>query len=158
MRTRSIGLAFVIWMIALVSVGTISVHAAGPEYMNFWTEPFAEVDETCTGELVEITGTIRHHVVFVNDGAGGFHGNGIFVMSASGVSEGGTSYVASFTDQLSQYFAPGDAGSVGTAPFSFRLISNDGSPNLYVTGTFHITVNANGEVVTSWSDLTIVCR
>ena len=146
-------------LVALLLTGaTTQVLAAGPEYMNRWIQPFAEVDETCTGELVEITGTIRHHVVFVNDGADGFHGNAIIVGNASGVSEGGTRYVASFVDQLSEYFASDEAAAVGTAPFFFHLISNDGSPNLYVTGRFHVTINANGEVVTSWSELAIDCR
>lgn len=145
------------WLI-LVSSAVAPVLAAGPEYMNFWTEPFSEEVESCSGEPVEISGTLRHHVVFVADGRGGFHGNGIFVGTASGVSESGTRYVSSFTDQLSQYFAPGDGASVGSGPLSFRLISTDGSDNLYVRGRFHVTVNAIGDVVASWADLVVVCR
>ncbi len=158
MRSLRGGLAVGIGIAVLLTIAATPVLAAGPEYKNFWTQPFSEVETTCTGDLVEITGTIRHHVVFVNDGSGGFHGNGIFVMSGSGVSEDGTRYVASFVGQVSQYIAPGDGVVAVTAPFTFRLVSTDGSANLYVREEFHITINANGEVVGSRSDLSVVCR
>lgn len=158
MRPRRRGLALAIGIAALLTTAAMPVLAAGPEYKNFWTQPFSEVETTCTGELVEITGTIRHHVVFVNDGNGGFHGNGIFVMNGSGVSEDGTRYVASFVSQVSQYIAPGDGAVAVTAPFTFRLVSTDGSPNLYVMDKFHITINSNGEVVASWNEVSVVCR
>lgn len=157
MSFRAYRLAVTTSLIVLLTA-TAPALGAGPEYMNFWTTSFSEVDESCSGELVEVTGTLRHHVVFVNDGSGGFHGNGIFVGTASGTSEGGTQYVAGFTDQLSQYFAPGDGGAIGSAPFSFRLISTDGTENLSVRGTFHITLNAAGEVVVFRSELSFVCR
>lgn len=158
MTSRFKRLAIATCLVAVLATVATPALGAGPEYMNFWTQPFSEVDETCSGELVEISGTLRHHVVFVVDGGGGFHGNGIFVGSATGVTESGTTYIASFTDQLSQYSAPGDGTSVGSAPFSFRLVSADGSPNLYVTGSFHITVNADGEIVASWTEFDVVCR
>lgn len=158
MRPHRRGLALAIGTAVLLTVAATPVGAAGPEYKNFWVQPFSEVETTCTGDLVEITGTIRHHVVFVNDGNGGFHGNGIFVVNASGVSEDGTRYVASSVNQLSQYIAPGDGVAAVTAPFTFRLISTDGSPNLYVQDEFHLTINANGAVVVSRSDLSVVCR
>lgn len=158
-------LAVPIAAIGLSLSGT--AQAAGPTYTNFTTQPFAETQESCTGETVEISGVIRHHVVFVEDAAGGFHGNGIFTVIAKGVSSSGTRYVANFTDILSQYFAPGELDEEGipvgppltaTAPFSFRLISNDGTPNLMLRAAFHITVNANGATTAFASDFRMNCR
>jgi hypothetical protein len=131
---------------------------AGPEYKNFTTLPFAETDVSCTGETVEVSGVIRHHVVFVNDGAGGFHGNGLFTAMAKGTSSSGTRYVANFTDHLVQYIAAGEAPVAVTALFSFRLISNDGTPNLHVRGAFHITITATGDITVFVSEFEVECR
>jgi hypothetical protein len=144
--------------VALLLTLTASAFAAGPEYKNFTTLPFSETETSCTGETVEVSGVIRHHVVFVNDAAGGFHGNGIFTVIAKGTSSSGTRYVTNFTDLLIQYIAAGDAPAAATGPFSFRLISNDGTPNLYVQGAFHITVDAHGEIIVDLSDLSLDCR
>jgi hypothetical protein len=136
---------------------TATAVAAGPEYRNFTTLPFSETNVSCTGEEVEVSGVIRHHVVFVIDGTGGFHGNGIFTAIATGTSASGTRYVANFTSLLSQYIGPVEAPAAATSPFSFRLISNDGTPNLQVRGFFHITVDANGTVRVFTSELTVEC-
>ncbi len=141
----------------LLTMMTASAGAAGPEYKNFWTMPFSETNLTCTGETVDVSGVLRHHVVFVADANGGFHGNGIFNGIAKGTSSSGTRYVANFTDLLIQYFGPGDTPVAVTSPFSFRLISNDGTPNLHARGSFHITVNAQGEVTVLRSDFDIYC-
>ncbi len=154
--------------IAAIGLGLSSTAtAAGPTYTNFTTQPFAETNESCTGETVDVSGVIRHHVVFVEDATGGFHSNGIFTTIAKGISSSGTRYVLNFTDRLSQYFGPGELDEEGvplgppviaTATFSFRLISNDGSPNLIMRAKFHITINANGEVAAFADDFQIDCR
>jgi hypothetical protein len=142
-------------VVALLAIDT--AVAAGPIYKNFTTLPFSEEDVSCSGEPVVVSGIVRHHAIFVMDAHGGFHGTSHFNGYATGVSSSGTRYVVNFTDGLRQYFAPGDVPSVGTGPFSFRLISNDGSPNLLVRGAFHITVNANGEVTVFVEDVRIEC-
>ncbi len=150
-KSKILAIAIAVIGLSLSSTAT----AAGPTYTNFTTQPFAETNESCTGETVDVSGVIRHHVVFVEDATGGFHSNGIFTTIAKGISSSGTRYVLNFTDRLSQYFGPGELDEEGvplgppviaTDTFSFRLISNDGSPNLIMRATFHITINANGEV------------
>jgi hypothetical protein len=143
--------------LGLASLAPVAA-GAGPEYKNFTTLPFAETGVSCSGETVEVSGVIRHHVVFVIDGAGGFHGNGLFTAIAKGTSSGGTRYVANFTDHLVQYIAAGEAPVAVTAPFSFRLISNDGTPNLHVRAAFHITIAATGDVTVFVSEFEVECR
>lgn len=142
----------------VASAGAATAAAAGPEYKNFTTLPFSETNVTCTGESVEVSGVIRHHVVFVNDGAGGFHGNGLFTAIAEGTSSSGTNYVANFTSQLIQYIGSGDLPVAVTSPFSFRLISNDGTPNLIAQAKFHITISPTGSVTATIDEFEIVCR
>ncbi len=149
-----LGAALLVTMLTV----TATAVAAGPEYKNFTTLPFSETNVSCTGETVEVSGVIRHHVVFVNDASGGFHGNGLFTAIAKGTSSSGTRYVANFTALLIQYIAAGEAPAAATAPFSFRLISNDGTPNLHLRASFHITVNAQGEVIVFVSDFEVECR
>lgn len=144
-------------LVAAAMALAASPVAAAPPDTNFTVEPFSETITSCSGESVDTVGTIRHHVVFVADATGGFHGNGIFQIIAKGTSASGTRYVANSTATLSQYFAADEIPSEGTAPFAYHLISNDGSPNLQVRDWFHITVNATGEVSVFRSGLEVVC-
>jgi hypothetical protein len=128
------------------------------EFRNSYTIPFSETDVACNGETVDVSGLLRHRVVIVDHANGGLHGSTLTRGTATGISSSGTRYVANFTDAGSEYFAPGDVPANGTFPFSFRLISNDGSPNLTVRAFFHITVNANGEITTFSNEFEIVCR
>jgi len=138
-----LGLSALLVPASAAAMGTATAAAAGPEYKNFTTLPFSETNVACTGETVDVLrGDSTHHVVFVIDGAGGFHGNGLFTAIAKGTSSSGTRYVANFTDHLVQYIASAEAPVAVTAPFSFRLISNDGTPNLTAQAKFHITIAA----------------
>lgn len=143
-------------LLIMLSV-TASAGAAGPDYRNFTTLPFSETNVSCSGEAVDVSGVIRHHVVFVIDSTGSFHGNGIFNAVAKGTSSSGTRYVANFTDLLIQHFDSGDNPVAVTSPFSFRLISNDGTPNLHASALFHITINAQGAVTVFISNFNLSC-
>jgi len=106
----------------------------------------------CTGEIVEITGTI--HVVNQTQADGSVIGHFNYLnVSGVGLTSGNT-YQTNAVDhfRLSAPF-PSSINSVQ----SFLLISRGSSSNLLVTVLYHITVNANGEVATSIDDLTMQC-
>jgi hypothetical protein len=106
----------------------------------------------CTGEIVEISGTIHMLNQVQADGSVIGHFNYLNV-SGVGLTSGNT-YRANAVDQfrLSAPF-PSSINSVR----SFLLISRGWSSNLLVTVLYHITVNANGEATTSIDDLTMQC-
>lgn len=145
-------LALVAWLAAAPVSALTNV-----EFRNSYVVPFSETDVTCTGESVDISGTLHHRVVIVVDDRGGLHITGITRGVATGVSGSGTSYLGIFVDKNAQYFAPGEVPANGTAPFFFRLISNDGSPDLAVRGGFHITINASGQLTVFINDMAVEC-
>jgi hypothetical protein len=107
----------------------------------------------CTGEQVELSGTI--HLVSQQQSDGSVVGHFNY-QNVSGVGlTSGTTYRASTVDtvRLEAPF-PSDIHSVG----SFRLIGQGTNDNLLVNALFHITVDANGEVRASIEDLDTQCR
>jgi hypothetical protein len=108
---------------------------------------------TCTGEEVELSGTI--HLVSQTQSDGSVLGH-INYQGVSGVGlTSGTEYRASSVDnfRLGAPF-PSDIHSVR----SFRLVGRGTEDNLLVKFLFHITVNADGEVTATVDDVSSQCR
>jgi len=107
----------------------------------------------CTGEDVELSGTIHLVSQLQSDGSevGHFNYQGV---SGVGLTSGIT-YRASSVDnfRLAAPF-PSDIISVR----SLRLISPGPEDNLLVRFLFHITVNANGETTAEVEDVNIKCK
>lgn len=106
----------------------------------------------CTGEIVEISGTI--HLVNQTQVDGSVIGHFNYQnVSGVGLTSGNT-YQVSAVDhfRLSAPF-PTDITSVQ----SFRLINRGSESNLLVTVFYHITGNANGEVTASIDNLDVQC-
>lgn len=107
----------------------------------------------CTGEDVELSGTIHLVSQLQPDGSEVSHFN---FQGVSGVGlTSGTKYRASSVDhvRLAAPF-PSDITSVR----SLRLISRGPEDDLLVRFLFHITVNANGEVTAEVEDVTSKCK
>jgi hypothetical protein len=85
---------------------------------------------------------MSHMVTIVTDARDELHTNVVNRVRVTAISSGGTRYMGSLTAVETQYFGPGNVPAKVALPFSLRLISFDGSPNLIVIGLFHITVNA----------------
>lgn len=106
----------------------------------------------CTGEEVEITGTIHLVNKTQSDGSVISHFNYQDVSGAGLTS--GTTYRASAVDQLRLVAPfPSNISSVR----NFHLISQSSGSDLLVQVLYHITVNANGEVTTSIDTLSMQC-
>jgi hypothetical protein len=106
----------------------------------------------CTGEIVEISGTLHMVNEIQADGSVIGHFN---YMNVSGMGlTSGNIYQTNAVDhfRLSAPF-PSSIASMR----SFLLISRGASSNLLVTVLYHITVNANGEVTISIDDLNTQC-
>jgi hypothetical protein len=112
----------------------------------------------CTGDLIAVSGSI-HLLATMTQEQGGFH--------------------ISFMDNVSQVTGTGSVTGVAyhgvggdwftanvrppfpvefTATDVFGLISQGPSPNLVVTDTFHITVNADGTMTANVSRFSLSCN
>jgi hypothetical protein len=106
----------------------------------------------CTGEDVELSGTIHLVSQLQSDGSEVGHIN---YQGVSGVGlTSGTTYRSSSVDnfRLAAPF-PSDITSVR----SLRLISPGPEDDLLVRFLFHITVNANGEITAEVEDVNFEC-
>src|SRR5215216_4401860 len=116
------------------------------------TIPLEAIVNNCSGEDVELSGTIHLVSQTQRDGSEVGHIN---YQNVSGVGlTSGTTYRASSVDtfRLEAPF-PSDIHSVR----SLRLISPGPEDDLLVMFLFHITVNANGEITAEVEDVNFEC-
>jgi hypothetical protein len=113
----------------------------------------------CNGEAVSITGELTLITRTTVDSNGTLHVAFTLVPSqVRGVGESGTGYKA-VGGQREQFNVSLDEAPV-TDTFTdiFNLISEGGTDNFSARTTFHITVNANGEVTASVLNIVEECR
>jgi hypothetical protein len=107
---------------------------------------------SCTSEH------LRHDVIIVVDAAGGLHSSYTIRAVLRETSENGTTYIGIGVNNGAEYFSADETPANGTFGDRFRLISQDGSPNMLVHAIFHITVDPSGRITRFWNELDIVCR
>jgi hypothetical protein len=112
------------------------------------TVPYSETVVSCTGETVELSGLVQERLMIFYDPLLGYHFNRITRGTFTGTSESGTRYVGNFVDKGTAYiYLPADGSPwAETFPFSFHLISTDGTQDLVVRVLEHITVDANNRI------------
>lgn len=104
----------------------------------------------CTGEVVEVSGTL--HLVSQTQMDGSVIGHFNYAdVTGVGLSSG-SQYRANSVDHV-RLSAASDVHSIR----SFRLINLGAGSNLLVSVTYHITVNATGELTVSIDDLRTQC-
>ena len=120
------------------------------EITNFWAW------NQCTDEWVNFNGTIHYNTQLVIDSAGGQHWKCHGNHNLTGVTEDGRKYQAIST--FTQHYNTKDGSAyewtwINTSP----LISQGKETNMIFKIRNQVTVNANGEVTVSFSEIEIVC-
>ena len=144
--TRKI-LALVITLV-LAAVTTFPAHAEATTSTERVIEPFDTIAIACNGEVVLLSGELLLIFHTTVDSRGGFHDKFTLVpRNVRGVgSETGTEYKAVGGDRSSFTADIDDGPVVFTNTDMFNLVSNGSADNLQGKFTFHITINANGEI------------
>jgi hypothetical protein len=106
----------------------------------------------CTGEVVEINGTIHMLNQTQADGSVVGHFNYLNVTGLGLTS--GTMFQTAAVDNI-RLSAP--FPSSVTSVQSFLLVSRGASSNLLVHVTYHITINADGQITADVEDLHMQC-
>jgi hypothetical protein len=113
----------------------------------------------CSGDLFVASGTIHVVIAETADSSGGFHAHlDVNVSSVTGVgSVTGATYhgVGGF---WTEFNAHPPFPFETTATNVFGLISTGSSPNLMVTFTLHITVNADGTLTANVARFSLSCN
>jgi len=144
-------LAAALWLVPVTSSAAVVQNVQVPLNVT--------VFNPCTGDLIAVSGSIHFLATMTQDQGGGFHIS--FMDNVSQVT--GTGSVTGVT----YHGVGGDWFTVNvrppfpvefTATDVFGLISQGPSPNLVVTDTFHITVNADGTMTANVSRLSISCN
>ena len=106
------------------------------------------------GELLLVTGTLHNTSALRTDGQGGFHvtlHTNLVNMTGVGTSSGDsyrvTDTAGGFGSRTDAYFPSGTAfPRIVTQSSDVRFISTGSGDNLLIRNTFHLTINANGDV------------
>lgn len=109
------------------------------------------------GELVDLSGTLHLLMHTTVDGRGGFHAR--LLIHPRGVTGVGltTGDIYQGTGGTQTQFN-GNVGEENTFVDNFRLIGGGPDNNLLMHQTVHATVNANGEVTATVSNISVQCR
>jgi len=110
-------------------------------------------------EVVSIEGT-QHLIFFTNvDANGGSHSKGQIILQAKGVSDSGAEYVIHSSMISQDNSEPGQGFTfIFTGTTTFVRQGSDTPPdNLLVKETNHVTVNANGELTSVFTEFEAVC-
>ena len=150
--TAMVGLAT---LAAPAAHGAASVdHTESSQDVVSFAHPVAECVNGGDGETLLLSGTLHSFGSTTFDAAGGFHLNlhtNLAGMSALGTTTGTRYRVTDTADEfggrISVYGAPGDPfpRSV-TQSGDVRIISAGSGDNVVVRATWHLTINANGDV------------
>ena len=145
---------------AVLLVAVAPVHAQATTYRETFTVPFNLVlFNECTGEDVALSGELRIRVKTTIDANGGIHSTFHLVprrVRGEGV-DSGIRYKLVGGARI-HFNADADGAPLNfTATAMFNLVSQGGSDNLQVKFTFHVTVNANGEVTAVVDNFRLRC-
>jgi len=151
MSKKFISLVIITMIIFLIFV---SGGLAKPEYYeitDFW------VLNQCNNEWVNVNGTIHYNIQLVEDSAGGQHWKWNANHNLTGVTGEGRKYQAIST--FTQHYNTKDSAAfewtfINTSP----LISQGKEQNMIFKVRNQITINANGEITVSFSEIEIVCK
>lgn len=111
----------------------------------------------CSGDFVRGTGKIHTVLGITRDGSGGFHVTSHQQFSNLQLTgfPSGAEYVGS--QQANNSFNA-TAGVERTVGVSTKIIGKGQTPNAILHSTFHITINANGEVTSFHSNFSFDCH
>ena len=141
-------------ILALMITLVLAAVTAFPAYAQAFTitervsEPFETIVPACNGEDATVAGELLLIFHTTIDAGGGIHSKFTLVpREVRGVSSVTETLYKAVGGQRDQFNADAD-GAPLTETFTsmFNLVSQGGTDNLQVKVTFHITINANGEV------------
>jgi hypothetical protein len=125
---------------------------------NTRTQTINELINYCTGEEIPLTGSIHEVISITETGTGHFH-----VVVHSNWHAVGTSPTTGeslvFHDVATSIFPDIENNFFeGTDEFVSRFITKGGAPNAVLRFKYHLTINANGTITSSFEDFTIRCE
>jgi hypothetical protein len=115
------------------------------------------IENACTGEIVDFTGSCHNIRTITPNKNGGEQQSFISICQATGVGETtGTPYILSAEGPTVMTFNAG--GNTQTAHEDFQVISVGSAPNFVIHTLFHITINPDGTTTSSVDTITSECR
>jgi hypothetical protein len=158
MSMRATVRLFLIPLLLLVAF-PLGVAGQGAHVTERFTEPLVlNVISPCTGEAVQLTGEATITLQSTFDAAGGLHFKYTFVPSkVRGIGEDDTVFKAVGGEREHTNFNSSGAFN-DTFTSAFTLISQGGGANFVENVTFHVTVDANGNVATESEHFSSECR
>ena len=142
-----------------LALAVLPATASAAVVQNVQVPLSVTVFSPCTGDIIPVSGFIHLVASSTNDGSGGFH---VTVMdNVSQVSGVGSVTGATYHGVGGDWFS---LNARPPFPFEatqtdvFGLISAGAAPNLVVTDTFHVTVNADGTITANVARFNVACR
>jgi hypothetical protein len=114
-------------------------------------------DNPCNGELIEFHGFLHNLSRETPDGSGGFHIGMHYNLTVRGVGESGARYVGTEAQTVVVNAQP-PFPFTQTVTLHTNVLGRGAAPDFRQHVTFHVTVNANGDVTTIVDKFRSSCR
>lgn len=138
---------------AALGVGTpgcSEVHVRGTTFVS------GSILNPCNDELVQLAREEHLTYTVVDDGAGGYHVSAHSVVTASGQGSSGNAYVG-FGETDSSFDAKPPFPSTARFSNTVSVVIQGHAPELFLTFSWLVTVNANREVTADLYDFMAEC-
>lgn len=158
----SVLIAMALALSLIGAMGTMHALAKATTFTNniqipYYTIVFVSCAAGGAGESVELSGTLHTLYKTTLDNKGGYHSKYHFQpqgVSGTGLTTG-DKYMAT---GVTQDAFNGHVGSEETYVNNFRIIGQGTGNNFLVHETFHVTINANGEVTAYVDNFSVECK
>lgn len=152
-------LAALVAAVWLGGLGATPAQASADSFSqvaDFPAGAFLPAVNFCTGQALTYTGNMHVVAHITIDNNGGYHSHSM--MNAQGVTatdESGNTYTLSYS---SPSHDNDNVGSDQTSVVNMHLTGAGGEGGFSVHSIFHMTVNADGTVTSSFSDVSVDCQ
>jgi hypothetical protein len=144
---------------ALAVAAPAAAFAEADVNRQSFTIPFAfQTTNTCNGELIDVSETLHFGTTTVTDSAGQHHVTETTIATGTGEGSEGNQYSLARQSHITQFRTDDFAPFVQTVVHHFRLVGQSGAPSIVLAETITFTINANGDLTASVSNITSECR
>jgi hypothetical protein len=131
---------------------------ANPDHQRFRITATFPTTNACNGEPVQVSQTLLFNTNTVTDSAGQRHVTETTIATGEGQGSLGNDYRFSRQSHTTVMNAADFAPFSQTVVHHFRLVGQGSAPSFVITQTIHFTINANGELTASVSNISSECR
>jgi hypothetical protein len=140
-----------------VAAPAAAFAAADVNHQSFTIDFDFQTTNTCNGELIDVSETLFFNTTTVTDAAGQVHVTETTIATGEGEGSLGNDYSLARQSHITQLRTDDFRPFVQTVVHHFSLVGQGSAPSMVLAETITFTINANGELTASVSNISSEC-